>query len=228
MYLNGWIRVVVSVSAALAFVSSAAVRADLTPIGPFTGELFESWETFPTSAPENDYLPDPTSIMGGAATISSPRMVIFEPGVLDCSLGSSGYAVPSDGIKGMGLGGSSQSATITFAQPVRMFGAYWGAFTIPGLGLDPAIVNLTFRDASGVILTQTSFEYSHTVPHDGVLDWHGWETSVPIGSLAYSGTGVVIDALSASLVPEPGTLSLIAIAILLPRRKRCVSADRQG
>ena len=51
-----------------------------------------------------------------------------------------------------------------------------------------------------------SFLYSRA---DGVLEWHGFSSSIPIKLLDYIGGLVAIDGLQADPVPEPATLFLL-------------------
>ncbi len=126
-------------------------------------------------------------------------MAVYEPGVSDFGLAGNGTATVSDGVKGMGLDNYAQTATISFLNPIYDFGAYWGnAFST---------VELSFSDGS-----TESFSYSR--PGDGVLEWHGWNSTVGISSVSYTGDYVVIDGLQANtVVPEPSTY--IAGAMLL-------------
>jgi hypothetical protein len=217
MYLKGWFKIVVSVFAALALASSPAVRADLIPIGPFTGELSEGWESFPTSQGEGDFLPNPTVIMGGAATIWNPFMVVYEPGVWDFTLSGSGYAQTADGAKGMGIDRPQQTTSISFAEPVVRFGAYWAATTGPING-DPANISVSFFDEADTPIGSDIFTYSR--PHDGLLEWHGWFSSISVAKVTYTEDRVVTDALQASLIPEPSTCCVALLLLLLLGRAR--------
>lgn len=203
---------IVAALAAAAFTATSA-QADLVPIGPFTGELTEDWESFPLPSGEEDYLPDPSDIMGGGATISNPFMWVYTP-TTGFSLGSSGWASVADGEKAMGLGGASQTAVITFAEPVLRFGAYWGAFTGSGLG-DPAEIGIDFLNEEDELIESTMVEYSRSEYDDGLLEWHGWVSTVPIQKIIYSEDGVAIDGLQASFIPEPSSLVLLVLGTTL-------------
>src|SRR5207249_9497391 len=74
--------------------------AVITPIpSPVVGNLTETWESFPNYIDNPSfYLTDPTTIMGGGASISSPVMAVYEPGAgAAFSLADSGLAQVSDG-----------------------------------------------------------------------------------------------------------------------------------
>ena len=200
-------------AAALLLCSNAS--ATLSSIGPFSGSMSETWESFNDYLTTNfHYLPDPTSIMGGGATISSPRMAVYNPNTAaNFGLGSSGSALISDGVHGMGLDNPAQTATITFANPVGDFGAYWGANTPP----NPSTVSLAFSDGS-----LANFTYDHSSGNPGVLEWHGWHSTVGITSVSYSGDYVVVDGLQANPVPEPGMalLGALGVGLALSRRPK--------
>lgn len=192
---------------------SSAARGAIIEIGPFTGDLTETWEGFPTSAPEGDILPDPTAIMSGQAMISHPVMQIFQPWEVSHSLGSSGYAQPSDGIKALRVNGFNQSASISFEVPIRQFGAYWGAFTDPDITGDPAVFSISFFDDVDQLIDTLTFTYSR--PFDGVLEWHGWRSDVDIYRFNFHEDAIAIDGLQASLIPEPNSQMIYATAIAL-------------
>ena len=118
-------RGVVFLLAALWAVPAGAV---INPIGPFVGVYSETWESFPRYLPSQTYLPNPSDIMGGFASISSPLMGVYQPTAGDfISLSSNGFAKTSDGVKAMWLDSTPATATITFDAPIGSFGAYWSA-----------------------------------------------------------------------------------------------------
>lgn len=219
-------------AAVLIFSGSSAV-AQITSTGPFTGTIGETWESFSNYTVLPGFLPNPTSIFGGAATISNSFMAVYELNAgAGFSLGLNGDAGVADGVKGMGIDDPSGSlTTITFASDVSAFGGYWG-----NAALNPGGANttLTFFDASGNILGTDTFLYNHTnpsgLPGDGVLDWHGWQfAGASIRSLTYQGFFVVNDGLQANSVsvapiPEPEiyAMMLAGLGILgfAARRKR--------
>jgi hypothetical protein len=198
----------------LSLVVANQSRAGLTPVAPFPGLYSETWESFPVTAPLEIYLPDPTVIMGGSASISHPSMFTYN--IRD--LGTSGYAVPSDGTILLGIDSIVHGpATITFTVPIDRFGAYWGAATTIVIG-DPALIQVQFFDESDILIGTDVLSYSR--PGDGVLEWQGWASDIPIKKIVYAEDYVVIDGLQANPVPEPVALALILPALLLSRRRR--------
>jgi len=185
-------RLFLSTTLVTVLLLGASTRGDVTPIGPFTGNLSESWESFNDYLTGPRYLASPTVIMDGGAVISNSVMGVYRTNsAVSFGLGDSGNAQVADGLKGMGLDAFAQTATITFVNPVVDFGAYWGANTPP----TPATVSLVFSDGSSA-----SFTYS--APHDGTLNWHGWHFDTGITSISYSGDFVAVDGLQANVIVD--------------------------
>lgn len=217
------IRIAVSIqrqillSAAFAVVLLLGVNlpAAVLPIGPFTGGLSETWESFNDYLTGPRFLTNPTGIMGGDAFISNSRMCVYlTNSSRSFGLGSSGNAGVADGTKGMGLSGFAQTATITFASPVVDFGAYWGAATppwgpeSPQVEPSPSTISLAFGDGSFA-----SFTY-FAPDHAGILEWHGWRFMTGITSISYSGDFIVVDGLQANVIPEPSSVSLFLLSAI--------------
>lgn len=213
----------------------ASTRAGvITEIGPFVGELTEDWEWFPNPSVW-PFLPDPTEIMGGAATISAPIMAVYEafdpdppPGSSPffIGLGTSGMAQVAEGNQGMLSGPDGAIVTLVFEAPIRRFGSFWGATTStnPTFGTDPAIIELSYYDEMGSLVASTSFSYTRSQAQgytaDGMLEWHGWHFDVPVLSIAFSGNFVALDGMQADFVPEPGTMTLLIVGLIFAVKGR--------
>ena len=203
--------------------------AAISTSGPFVGTMSETWESFPyyNQPGFGETLNNPTTIMGGNASIAGPHLIVYQVGLAPWGLSNSGNAQASDGVKGLGLGGSNETGTITWAAPVASFGGYFGAAT--GVGYpDPAMITVSFFDTASLLIGTEVFSYSTaTNPNgaDGHLEWHGWTSSEPIGSITITGDYVAMDGLQATTVPEPSAFALVGLvaaemAILFRRKQR--------
>jgi hypothetical protein len=180
-------------------------QAQLAILSPFPGQLSESFESFPTS-----FTTSPLSIMGGAATVQTPESIsIYEASSWIFSLGSSSENAPgvcalgADGPRGLGLeyGFGLAQATITFTNPVNAFGGFWGAGTSE---TNPATITVSFFDATKQLIgVPQTFTYLRS-SGDGMLEWHGWSSDVPIAQvmLIVDGPTAVADDLRISLAPH--------------------------
>jgi hypothetical protein len=199
-------------------------------IGPFNGDLTEGFESFP-----GPFQSAPFSIMGGSTTLSvspnnHPFIYHVDPGGLftfPCQLGSStanafqSSAQPASGSQGLGIFNSSGGTivSITFGQPCNDFGGNFGTYTFAG----PEQCSVIFFDGSNqqIGLAQ-SFSYDHSSSGDGVLDWHGWSSTVPFLSVQiFLGSNLsafaALDDLQANLatVPEPESSAILVGCILV-------------
>lgn len=190
-------------------------QSTFTPVGPFSGNLNETWESFPNYRQQpGTYLPDPVSIMGGAATISYPALAVYQPSVPEATFSLTGYgeAQTADGLKGLGLDAQHQAATIRFNSSVMMFGAFWGASDYSDA--TPQI-SVSFFDANDDWLGATTFPY-HPGNRNGELLWQGWKFSQPVSTLVVNGDFLAMDGLRVkSDVPEPAETVVLASFSLL-------------
>lgn len=202
-----------TISAALVCAAQASAIVELAP---FTGERSESWESFPNYVDYTPiYLPNPTPILEGTATIHNPRMVIYEPGVAEFYLTSSGYAQASEGERALGINvGPDAATTILFSEPIDQFGAYWGATTEFST---PSGIDVFFFDDHALI-DSVAFGYDRTPQFDGKLEWHAWRTDEAFNRLVFVGDYVVIDGLQVSS-PEPSSLLLALLAAAAWRKR---------
>ena len=202
----------------------------MTRVAPFTGEMQESWESFPNSNSTLDtlghrsFLTESTSVFQGNAIFAHPKAGIYEPHVANFNLGSSGPAQSYDGNKGVGLEstgpligpGYVEPASITFSTPLIAFGGYWGAAT--DYLFDPEIIEFQFFDEQENIIGVEDVVYtrSYLVDEsqmifwgDGQLQWAGWQFDVPMKRVVFGGGSIVTDFLQANRIPEPSTLALL-------------------
>jgi len=198
---------------------TASALAAVIPVGPFVGDLQESWESFPNFWDDSDhFMDDPSFIFGGTAEISNAYMVVYEPPDYGFGLGYYGNAQVVDGTKGHGLdtGWPASSATIDFDDPVSQFGGYWGAADIDGYPTVP--IDFDFYDENGELIDSVTVQYGDDTGQ-GTLMWFGWSSDVGIETVVYSGSFVANDYLQATLVPEPAALALLALGVLVLRRR---------
>lgn len=200
----------------IALAAAGPALAQLTPIGQFLGDCQESYESFPNyrNTP-GSYMTDPTPIMGGMALVgASPRMVVYEPPAgATFLLGSNGSALVAHGVKGHGLD-TFGSFTITFPSGVSDFGGYWSHFPDAG---NPIVFDF-YNTSGGYIGSDARL----VIDPSGALQWAGWNSVAPIGSVVISGDFIVHDYLQANCIPAPGACAALGLAGMLAARRRRV------
>ena len=187
---------------------AANAHASITPIAPFTGE---SWETFEVIGPLGP-TPGPASIFDGQATIADQLA-----GML--MIANNLYSVPTDTsiipYNGNLMGGLVTGfGAIDFHTPVTDFGGYFGTADVLQGGL------IMFFDAEGENIDSVPLQLTL-----GEWDWFGWSSDTPIsrveiyGSEA-PGSPVVLDDLQVNFIPTPATGALLGLAGLVACRRR--------
>jgi hypothetical protein len=181
-------RVSAGVLVSVVALAASVAGAQVVPIGPFTGEVFENFEDL---APPGGQ-PGPYSILGGAATINDSLANTF---VIATNMSSqeSGWVnfFPSEGFL-MGLIPTGWTV-FTFDPPVTRFGGYIGTSAIPPGG------TVTFKDSGGAVIGTLPISVASMQ-----WEWHGWQSDVPIARIEITadpvpGRPLCFDALQLSV-----------------------------
>lgn len=194
----------------LVFAIPAAVAAhatgDVTAVGEFAGDLYE---TFENVAGPGGY-PNPLGLFGGEVTLSD--LLTNTVVIAQNWNGPSGTVLPYNGNLMGGTPGGP--ALFEFVTPVTHFGGYFN--TVAPAGGGTAI----FRDADGNELATLSFD---TTPIEWA--WVGWQSDVGIAQIELMGAsgqgfGFQYDDLTIRQVPAPGPAGLIAAGLVALGRGR--------
>lgn len=186
----------------------ATAAADIIPIEPFTGDLYEGFETIgPIGGLET-----PIDIFGGEGTFDD---TIAHYGMIAISLYSAltdEYIYPYNG--NIMMGSVTGWAAFEFDTPVSEFGGYIGTAD----ELENSTV--TFRDVGGNVIDSMPITIEHPL-----WAWHGWHSDTPIARVEFQGhttpgRPLVFDEMMANPVPEPGAFGLLAVAALALGRRR--------
>jgi hypothetical protein len=125
------------------------------------------------------------SVLDGTATASGHRLetATFQRFFL-CGY----YAGPSDGKIFMGVDSAGAFVTISFAEPVSAFGAYWD--TIPAIpeGCAGKGTDFTFMDAEGNVIAELAYAGDR-----GGNKWHGYQFAIPVKSILVQGYYLTTD-----------------------------------
>jgi hypothetical protein len=183
--------------------------AQVTPIGPFVGDLQEGWETHALG----QFLPQ-LDILGGAGT--ADQLGGGQGLHVTTSWGFFHSTFPHSGQRFMG--GAGVNYALVFDDPALRFGAYFQTNAdVPG-------ATATFFDAQG---GQIGGPMAMAVPL-GQWQWEGWEFAggikrIEIVASNQWGGFVMIDDLEyVNVIPEPAAIVGLALGIglLLARRRR--------
>lgn len=196
------------VSAAIVLSVVCSASAALIPIGEFTGDQFEGFESL--GSPGG--YPAPYAIMNGQILFDD---IYAHTMMIAYSL----YSFPTDTYiypyNGNLMGGSPTGwVTLDFVTPVTEFGGFIGTSDVIDGG------SFTFKDATGAIIDNVPLNIGV-----GEWVWYGWSSTTPIARIELNaamqiGLPLVFDDLQANFVPEPTALTLVAAGAALSRRRR--------
>jgi hypothetical protein len=200
-------KVKCALMAAVFCCAASLATADVIPLGPFTGDMSEGFESIgaPGSYPE---LP----LFDGHATLDDTLSGIAV--IAYNWTGTGGTLLPYAGAYFGGTPTGSQ--TLVVHEPVLQFGGYISTVSdVPG-------ARAVFRDVDGETIATLDATIMPVT-----WGWQGWSSDTPIGSIEFTGNGpfgnrpIQFDNLEVTFVPEPASLGLIAVgAALLLRRRR--------
>ncbi len=199
-------RICVLAAVGTAAAMTTAALADVTAIGAFAGEAYETFEAIGSPAG----YPGPLGIFGGNATLNDSLantvVIAFN------WMGPAGEIIP---LNGNLMGGVPAGAAVfEFSTAVTDFGGYIS--TVAAVGGGTAV----FWDAEGAQIGSMSFD---ATPADWT--WIGWHSDTGISRIELTGNvpgfGFQFDDLTLNYVPAPASAGLLALAAgALARRRR--------
>ena len=195
-------------AAAVLVAGAGAVEADISTVGPFTGDAFETFERI---APPGS-TPGPAEIFDGAGTINDQ---LANSVIIAYSLTSFVTNTEILAYNGNFMGGTPTGwVDFEFDTPLTHFGGYLG--TADEL-IDGRIV---FKDENDAVIAEQSLDIAL-----GQWDWFGWHSDVAFSKIEIYGHNtpgrpVVFDDLQIKFVPAPGVLALLGAAGVVARRRR--------
>jgi hypothetical protein len=195
-----------SLAAALALCAGTAIAA-INPIGEFTGDYFEGFET----QTPYQFMPfydvfDGTAVLRSVDGSSTMHIT--------SSWGYYYTIYPHGG--GFFFGSAGPPCEYVFDKPAALFGGFFGTnYQYPDGTAD-------FYDEDGNLLASLSV----SAPL-GNWKWNGWEETTGVGIKSVVLTGahpaggwLMQDDMQYTPIPGPGALALIALGGLVSRRRR--------
>ncbi|QDT73478.1 PEP-CTERM sorting domain-containing protein [Lacipirellula limnantheis] len=112
----------------------------------------------------------------------------------------------------------SPSGRIDFDEPASKFGGYWlHAVTTSQAGP----IRISFFDVANSLIDEVAFRYDFANLR-GESEWFGWQSTVPIYAVSFTGFWASVDGLQVTLVPEPSSVVLAGICgLVAATRLRC-------
>ena len=196
------------VSALIACCVVGHANAQINPIGPFTGDKSEGFET--QTPGRFDVFIDVFGGQGIVQTVNGGAYVHITSG-----WSFFGIVYPHSGNYFMGSAGPALEWI--FDVPALQFGGY---FTTNS-GVDGAVAS--FYDEANNLMASLPV----TAPANNSWVWNGWETQgvgikrvVIDGNNPYGGGFIMHDDMQYTAIPAPGVLGLFAIGLGMARRRR--------
>jgi len=199
-------RTAAIVCAAAGFASVAG--AQVTGIGPFTGDGYEGFEGI---APPGS-VPGPVDIFSGDATVNDQFAGILVIASNLVSFVTNEEIFPYNGnLMGLSVTGFTE---FTFDTPATDFGGYFGTADNLSNG------TISFYDESNALIETVSME----LPLND-WQWWGWSSSTPFSRVSIAGnvnpgSPIVFDDLRVNYVPAPAGSVVLALGGVIALRRR--------
>ncbi len=171
---------------AISGIASWNALAVITPVGPFTGDYSENFESFTVQSVSGAGATalDQSPIIGGLAKLQAANESgIYQNSGTTFSLGGSTAKVGTVNGGDRAFGAQMGSpGVVFFTEPVFKFGGYFGGYN-GGAGSPLSTITATFFDFDGNFLGQETINYTDAT---GNLVWAGWDSTVGIGTISFT------------------------------------------
>jgi len=198
-------------------VVCVTAHAELTPVGPFVGDINEGFDSVPTTNVNGlEFISVGTSLFGGNATLTSVAESANAQTASELALFGYNGAGPVDGdhIGLLQRPDTDNGLLINFDERINRFGGYFGEFS------NNEDLTVRFARTDG-------WSESATFPVLAEeLNWHGYAIdggadSVEILDSETTVLTATFDGFQASYIPEPTSALLLGAAgLLLTSRRR--------